>query len=208
MITRPVFSVPGYWRRLLVAGAVGLVLAGGLIAPAAVAAPGDRIGTGKHTCMPGPGANCRNVSHKWMFEHHGDLSGAKFARAKLHGADLRGVNLKKANMRGVILRHANLRGAKLTGADFGPAAKRTRIGRATPTCAPKCEGADLSGADLTYANLDWSNLRKANLTGADLTHADLYGSNLWQADLTGANLTDVIFCQTTMPNGKQNDSGC
>ena len=172
-----------WWRRVLVAGAAGVVLAGGLIAPAAVAAPGDRIGTGKHTCVPGPGVNCRDVSHKWMFEHHGDLSGAKFARAKLHGADLREVNLKNANLRGVVLRHADLRAAKLKGADFSPTAQRTRIGRATPSCAPACQG----------ENLHWTNLTGANLTGADLT---------------GVDLSDALFCGTTMPDGSINNSRC
>ena len=65
-----------WWRRVLVAGAAGVVLAGGLIAPAVAAAPGDRIGTGKITCVPGPGADCRDVVQKWTFTHHGDLSGA------------------------------------------------------------------------------------------------------------------------------------
>ena len=176
------------WRRVLVAGAAGVVLAGALIAPAAVAAPGDRIGTGKQTCLPGPGANCRDVSHKWMFQHHGDLSGAKFARAKLHGADLKGVNLTNANLRGVILRHADLRGAKLRGADFSRAAQRTGIARATPTCTPNCQGADLSGA---------------NLSGANLTNANLYGANL-----TDASLSDAVFCDTNMPDGSINNSGC
>ena len=95
-----------WWRRVLVAGAAGVVLAGGLIAPGVAAAPGDRIGTDKITCVPGPGVNCRDVTHKWTFTHHGDLRGAKFARAKLHGADLQGARLNKANFRGVVLRHA------------------------------------------------------------------------------------------------------
>lgn len=215
------------WRRLFVAGAAGVVLAGGLIAPAVAAAPGDRIGTGKHTCVPGPGVNCRDVSHKWVFEHHGDLSGAKFARAKLHGADLRGVNLKNANLRGVVLRHADLRGAKLKGADFSQAAQRTRVGRATPTCAPNCQGADLSGANLsganlyaadlsganlTGANLNAANLSDANLTGANLTNANLNAylgwANLTDANLTGADTAGAYICRTTMPDGSVNNIGC
>ncbi len=183
------------WRRLVVAGAVGAVLAGGLIAPAAVAAPGDRIGTGKRTCLPGPGANCRDVSAKWVFEFHGDLSGVKFARAKLHGADLREVNLKNANLRGIVLRYADLRGAKLQGADFSPTAQRTRIGRMQPVdgdnppCAPNCQNADLTGATLTDADLFRANLSGASLTNANLTDANLSGANLTNANLTNANLT-------------------
>ena len=95
-----------WWRRVLVAGAAGVVLAGGLIAPTVAASPGDRIGTGKITRVLGPGVNCRDVVQKWTFTNHGDLRGAKFARAKLHGADLQGARLNKANFRGVVLRHA------------------------------------------------------------------------------------------------------
>ena len=54
-------------------------------------------------------------------------------------------------------------------------------------------GLDLTGADLT----------DANLTGADLTNANLTG-----ADLTGANLTNADFCNTTMPDGSVDNSGC
>ena len=200
------------WRRVLVAGAAGVVLAGGLIAPAVSASTGDRIGTGKHTCLPGPKANCRDVFHKWMFEHHGDLSGAKFARAKLHGADLRGVNLKNANLRGVVLRHADLREAKLKGADFSPTAKRTRIGRATSSCTPNCQGADLTGADLSGANLYAANLANANLTGANLSSANLNAylgyANLTGANLSGADTAGAFFCRTTMPDGSINNISC
>jgi len=102
----------------------------------------------------------------WAFEHHGDLSGAKFARAKLHGADLRGARLDKANFRGVVLRHADLREASLKGANFSPTNPRGRLFRSTPACDPNCDGADLSGANLTYANLSGAILTDAILTGA------------------------------------------
>ncbi|MGA1170330.1 MAG: pentapeptide repeat-containing protein [Ilumatobacteraceae bacterium] len=167
-----------WWRRVLVAGTAGLVLAGGLIAPTVAASPGDRIGTGKRTCVPGPGVDCRDVVHKWTFEHHGDLSGAKFARAKLHGADLRGARLDKANFRGVVLRHADLREASLKGANFSPTNPRGRLVRSTPACDPNCQDADLAYANLTGANL------------------------------TDANLTDAEFCNTTMPNGSIDNSDC
>ena len=158
-------------------------MAGGLIAPTVAASPGDRIGTGKHTCVPGPGVNCRDVVHKWVFEHQGDLRGAKFARAKLHGADLRGARLDKANFRGVILRHAHLHEASLVGADFSPTASRGRVSRAIPACDPNCQNADLA-----YANLSSANLHGAILTGA-----------MWAA---------AFFCNTTMPDGSINNSTC
>ena len=262
-----------WWRRMLVAGTAGLVLAGGLIAPTVAASPGDRIGTGKRTCVPGPGVNCRDVVQKWTFEHHGDLSGAKFARAKLHGADLRGARLNKANFRGVVLRHADLREASLKGANFSPTKPRGRLVRsdfvARSGCIyvpgdealdqfSGCQRADLSYADLTgvnmsdadlvfaslysatlidanltsanlsYATLNYANFTGATLTGAyapfvtlnyaNLTNANLTGVNLSAADLTGATLTgaittgavlsDAVYCNTTMPDGSINNSGC
>ena len=61
----------------------------------------------------------------------------------------------------------------------------------------KCKSCDLSGANLHSADLS-----RANLKGAILT-ADLEG-----AVLNGANLMDVMLCNTTMPEGSFNDSGC
>ena len=220
----------------MVAGAAGVVLAGGLIAPAVAAAPGDRIGTGKIACVPGPGADCRDVVQKWTFTHHGDLSGAKFARAKLHGADLRGARLNKANFRGVVLRHAQLQDAFLAGVNFSPTRSSRpggRVMRAQAACEPNCQNADLSGANLsnawvtranlTDANLNDANLTGANLTGANLTDADLTDANLFYTNLTDANLTNArlggatlggatltgaVFCNTTMPDGSTNNSDC
>ena len=47
-----------------------------------------------------------------------------------------------------------------------------------------------------------------DLTGADLTGADLTGADLTGADLTGVNLDSAIFCNTTMPDKRINNSGC
>ena len=56
-----------------------------------------------------------------------------------------------------------------------------------------CENCDLVGADLRRKNLSNANLRGADLTGANLRGADLRGA---------------ILCQTLMPEGWLNDSGC
>jgi len=146
------------WRALIALGAGGVLLAGVLGTSSSAASPGQSIGSGDRTCVPGPQANCRDVVHKWKFEHHGDLSGAKFARAHLHGANLRGVTLKGANMRGVILRRADLRDAKLRRAHFGPASLGQRVTRDIPPCSPHCQGADLSGANLAGAYLCLSTM--------------------------------------------------
>ena len=176
------------WRSLVIVGTAGVLAAGVLVAPSVAASDGVSIGTGKSTCVPGPGANCRDVVQRWTFSHHGDLRGAKFARAKLHGADLRGARLDRANFRGVILRHAHLQEASLVGANFGPANTPGRITRDTPACAPDCFGADLTNADLTNANLTSANLAGANMTSAGMTGANMMGAILTGANLEGANL--------------------
>ena len=79
--------------------------------------------------------------------------------------------------------------------------------------------AKLAQANLTGAVLDGANLLLANLVNADLTGAVLDGIDLSMADLTDANLTGAIlgraidisgtiFCNTTMPDGTKNYSGC
>lgn len=66
--------------------------------------------------------------------------------------------------------------------------------RATRSC-PDC---DLRGADLQR-----KNLKEADLRGAKLGSASLIG-----ADLNKANLEGAKMCNTTMPVGTIDNSGC
>jgi hypothetical protein len=92
------------------------------------------------------------------------------------------------------------------------------------TCIPK-KGSNVSqcnlanytappSLDCTRCNISRANLRGANLRGANLTAANLSGACLIDANLTGAiignttNLYNAIFCNTTMPDGSVNNSGC
>lgn len=91
-------------------------------------------------------------------------------------------------------------------------------------CIPK-KGANVSRCDLagytapssldcTGCNLSRTNLNGATFSGANFTRANLSGSCLVDADFTGAtfanntNLYNAIFCNTTMPDGNINNSGC
>lgn len=71
-----------------------------------------------------------------------------------------------------------------------------------------------NGLDCTGCNVSRANLRGANLRGAKFTKANLSGACLVEADFTGAtfanntNLANAIFCNTKMPDGTTNDSGC
>ena len=178
------------FRKILTLCTIGLCLAGISPVSSAVASNGDPIGSGKNTCVPRPSAKCNDVVHKWKFEHHGDLRGANFSKAKLHGADLRGARLDKANFRGAVLRHAYFHDASLVGADFSKAVRPKKL---VKLCAPCLgAGADLTGAHLSYADLSGANLTGTNLTGANLTWANLTGADFTGANLTNADLTCVI----------------
>ena len=73
--------------------------------------------------------------------------------------------------------------------------------------------ADLKGANLRYAKLEGANLEEANLKDADLLRANLRDANLDGAYLKGANtkfaaMKGAILCNTTMPDGRIEYSGC
>jgi hypothetical protein len=100
-----------------------------------------------------------------------------------------------------------------------------------------CPGCDLSGADLTGTDLGDTNMSDADLSGANFTNAQLVGADLRGANLQGANLDGTmmdgvtlfsanllgatnwnpaghggypttVFCNTTMPDGQIDNSGC
>jgi len=188
-------------RKGLLGLGVGSIVIAFAWAPAS-ASPMQRIGSGDATCVLAPKSDCTDVVDKWRVSYHGNLSGAKFVRARLHGADLRGVNLDRADLRGVVLRHAQLQDAQLRDANLSPARNLIPLTRSAGVsaassngapCGQQCQGADLSGANLLGANLSGANLMGANLTGANLTAANLQKAILTNADLTGATLTSALL---------------
>jgi uncharacterized protein YjbI with pentapeptide repeats len=92
------------------------------------------------------------------------------------------------------------------------------------SCAPG-KGKNTSRCDFSFStvfqnkDVRGANLSKSNFVGATLTGADFRGANLSEAclisaDLSGAtlggsvNLGGAVFCNTTMPDGSIDDSGC
>ena len=67
-------------------------------------------------------------------------------------------------------------------------------------------GADLSYADLTYANLNGADLRVADLSYTNMNNADLRYANLNGADLSGAWLNNIVWSDTTCPDGTNSDN--
>ena len=76
-------------------------------------------------------------------------------------------------------------------------------------------GSHVSAFDIAHLKKlrDTNYCRKCDLSNADLVNGylkgtDLSGANLNRANLKGANLKGANLCNTTMPDGSLNYSGC
>lgn len=116
----------------------------------------------------------------------------------LADADLQNLDLTGADMSEALLKNINLNGSTLVGVWF----TRSRLQGAN------FEKANLSGALFDYALLMGANFKKANFKGATLNFADLTDADLTGAKIEDAVLRGVLYCNTTMPNGDINNSGC
>lgn len=151
-------------------------------------------------------------------EPNAQCAGADLAGANLRGAVLFEANLQRAVLTGAQLANANLVAATLVQANLsGASMSAVELIRADLSGAD-LTGADLSVADLAEAVLFEANLSDANLSEAELSQVDLGGANLSGVNLSGANLsgaslsgadtTGAVFCETGMPDGSINNSGC
>jgi len=138
-----------------------------------------------------------------------DLSGAMLADVYLPGAILTDANLKGAHLKGANLGFANFNGAKLVEADLsGVVLTNANFSKADLSNA-NMSNASLHGADMTGAVLIGTNLRDAHLEyvkfkGADLNKTDLTGA----MNLDAKQLAEAKLCDTTMPDGHKDNSGC
>lgn len=126
---------------------------------------------------------CPNCNIDILNSHGNDLNdrlaGKDYTNALLQGAQMDQVNFSNSNFTGAYLKLINLSNANLAGVNFTNAV---------------LEGANLSGADLTGANM----------TGTDLSNFD----GLHHTKMSGAVVTNVIWSNTTCPNGlNSNDLG-
>ncbi len=151
-----------------------------------------------------------------------DLTATSFSSANMPCADFSGSDFYKPNdqSRSVVSteKSSSFREAYLVKADFSSSSLiEADFVRATLTGA-KFDSADLTRADLGGAlladvSLEGANLEGANLNGADLSGAALRGANLKDAKLLGtkvsaSELERAILCNTLMPNGQIEFSGC
>ena len=70
------------------------------------------------------------------------------------------------------------------------------------------ERVDLQGAQLKGVNLGGANLKNADLTLTNLESANLGGADLRGAKLDRAYMNEAILCNTIMPDGRIEYSGC
>lgn len=107
---------------------------------------------------------------------------------KLKGKDLSYAMITRSEFQGSDLSGTSFKGAVISNSDFS--------------------NTNLSGADFTdagnypgwsLANVDFNN---ANLTGANFTNANLSNAS----NMRTANVTDVIWNNTTCPDGTNSDS--
>jgi hypothetical protein len=157
-------------------------------------------------CAMVPGTQCPGLQAQLGDFHDLDLADADFTYTNFTGANLTGANLSDATFHDSTLSGATLSGANLGGADLSDVLLDFDI----------LTGANLTGADLSHAALVGADLHAANLTGADLSHAnlaaaDLTRANLADADLSyaqGADLSSAELCDTTLPDGGVDNTGC
>ena len=120
--------------------------------------------------------------------HHCTLNEAPLNDKDLVGADLSESSLKQINLQNSKLKGAWFTHSKMHGANL--------------------ESAQLQGALMDYTILIDANLKNANLDGAQMIFSDLTGANLTGASMKETETRGVTFCNTTMPDGSVNDSGC
>jgi uncharacterized protein YjbI with pentapeptide repeats len=148
------------------------------------------------------GANLAYANLAYAGLNGDSLSNANLFRANVSYADLSGTDLRGATLGLVDFSYANLERANLSndnlqGEDFvSTNLAGTNLSNVT------LQDARLIGASLVGANLEHADLSDANLTFANLANADLLGANL-----TGANL-NALLCNTRMPDGSTNNTGC
>ena len=136
-----------------------------------------------------------------------NLRGFDFRGAYLNGADLTGADLTNAYLQGAYMKDAILTGANMeyatTYPPFGEVMRRNYEAQAT-SYRDSLGPLDLRNASLKNADLSHSTLLGVLFNDADLSGANLTSASLWQSNFSDANLQDVIWSNTTCPDGTKN----
>lgn len=170
------------------------------------------------------GANLSKANLSSAYLRRTEMSGADLREANLKGtqlgygshfigADLRGADLEGARGRTAVFDYAIMAGVNMT--DFyvrqGSAIKTNFRGANLESATfhqSDLDGANFSDANLTGASFGSSSLKGANFSNANLSGASFGGADLEGSDMTETDTSSTIFCNTIMPNGDVNNSGC
>jgi len=156
--------------------------------------------------LVGPGANLSNAH--LARANLGDTASGGGWPAFLTGANLEGANLAGANLRHAGLRNTNLNRASLAGAKLYRVISGGIAGtpKSLPTSWSLVNGFLIGpGAALLYSDLSGANLVGAYMMGDQLVGTDLNGADLGGADLVGAVLGNILWTNTTCPDGTNSD---
>lgn len=163
------------------------------------------------------GTSCKNTDFSHAILTLAEFECVDFWYAILLAANLNGssvidcdfsnASLKKIHGMGTNLTGSNFRYAKMYLAKF----KRSKFIRSKfyKALMYKMEAhhCDFTGADLSHAECIDVDFRYSNMTDAKLDHANFTGAILMGVQNLKPSET-TIFCQTIMPDGKINNSGC
>ena len=142
-----------------------------------------------------------------------DLTEVELVGFDLKNADLIGANLTSANLSRVDLTEANLTNANLTDASLvmatltGAKLVNTNLSRVKLSYA-NITGVDISDSLLVDASMNSSKILNSKISNTDMTGANLHRANLSGTKITDKTLKDSVLCETIMPSGRQDDSGC
>jgi uncharacterized protein YjbI with pentapeptide repeats len=158
-----------------------------------------------------------------------NFSGAILEQAALEGTNFTGINLSGAHFMGTGFADGNFTGANFSGAQFNSNNGGGNFTNANFTGAvlkvswtPHIANPNFSGANFTNASFtpddsyggvfDHVNFSNATFTGVSFNSTPVLGRqldfrtvNFTGTDLSGINMTDVIWRNTTCPDGTNSD---
>ena len=147
-----------------------------------------------------------------------ELSDSNFQGAILLDSNFQEAALSNSNFQRAELLRANFRSADLSNVNFQRAHLSNSTFQRAILLDSNFQGADLSNVNFQGAKLQGINLQKANLSGVNFQGAELLQTNLSQANLSGIDFRnarlrehryeEAIFCETIMPDGVKDNSGC
>lgn len=148
---------------------------------------------------------------------NGTFTATNFNGAKLNNVIITGATFSGVDVRNVDLSGQNWSGASITAMNF----TGSNLSGFTYSGKPESVSNSFEGTNLTNANLSNTPFHSSGFNGANFTNANLSGTDFSASQLTGANATnanfngadlrntyrsDVVWNNTTCPDGTNSNS--